>query len=139
MSSTSHSSIIWKCFLNPLFLSILVAVLLAGCDSPQSTVDSLRKEIQAFRANPNDQTQLMVEQSFAKLDKQITKIEVSGKPAEAAELRSREQDLRADYTAAKLARNVNDATKALQGIGDAFQEAGKTIGDSFKKSTNSGD
>ena len=64
-------------------VAALCGLPLTACDSPQSTVDSLRREIAAFRANPGDQEQLAIEQSFAKLESQIAKLEKSGKSAEA--------------------------------------------------------
>ncbi len=120
-----------------LALLLLMILTLAGCDSPQNTVKSLSKDIEAFRASPNDQIQMTIEQSFAKLDQQISSLENQGKSQDASLLRSQESSLRGDYAAAKIARSVNDAKNAIQGFGNAFKEAGKSIGDVFRESTNS--
>jgi uncharacterized lipoprotein YajG len=122
-----------------LVLLALAALVLAGCDNPQNTVTTLNKDIARFRATPDDQTQMAIEQSFAKLDRQIADLEKKGKTTEAGTLRSQEATLRADYAAAKIARTVRDAANAIHGIGNAFKEAGQSIGDVFRESTNSAD
>lgn len=122
-----------------LALLALAALVLAGCENPQSTVNSLNKEIAQYRATPNDQTQMVIEQSFAKLERQIADLEKKGKTTEAASLRTQESALRADYAAAKIAKTVNDATNAIHGIGNALKEAGQSIGDVFRDPTNSND
>ncbi len=120
-----------------LAILAIAALVLVGCDNPQNTVNTLNKEITQFRAAPNDQTQMVIEQSFAKLDLQITELEKKGKTTEAANLRSQEATLRSDYAAAKIAKTVHDATNAIHGIGNALKEAGQSIGDVFREPTNS--
>jgi len=119
-----------------ILLLTLAALALVGCENPQNTLNTLSKEISQFRATPNDQTQIVVEQSFAKLNRQIAELETKGKTTEAANFRSQESTLRADYAAAKIAKTVHDATNAIHGIGNALKEAGQSIGDVFREPTN---
>jgi len=110
----------------------LLALALAGCDRPQATVDQLRQEIAAYKANPSDAAQARIEADLAKLDAQIEQLDARGKTAEAAGYRSSAENLRSDYRAARMVRTMKDAQSAIEGIGQAFKEAGKSIGDAFR-------
>lgn len=129
----------------PLILAFALGLgLLVSCDSPENTVKTLTSEIEEFRARPSDQKQMTIDANFAKLDGQIQKLEADGKTAEASLLKSQRSNLRADYNAAKLARSVQDAKNAIEGIGNAFKEAGQSIGEAFRdaatnRSDNSGE
>jgi hypothetical protein len=109
-----------------------LALALTGCDSPQNTVDQLRQEIAAYKANPTDAGQAKIETDLAKLDTQIEQLDAKGKTAEAAGYRSSADNLRSDYRAARMVRAMKDAQSAIEGIGQAFKEAGKSIGDAFR-------
>lgn len=113
-----------------LFLAIVL--LCAGCDGPQRTIDQLRGEIAEYKANPSDDRQEAIEVNFARLDAQIEALEEKGKTADAAALQSSAANLQADYRAARMVRTMKEAQKAIQGIGDAFKEAGQSIGDAFR-------
>ena len=109
------------------------AALLAGCDSPQRTVDSLRKEIMEFKAISDEKTQAKIDESFAKLEGQVAALQQRGDP-KAEEFKSQLASLRADYQTARMSKAVQDARKAIQGFGDALKETAKGVEDAFKKS-----
>jgi outer membrane murein-binding lipoprotein Lpp len=115
------------------------AALLAGCDNPQRTVDSLRKELMEFRAAPDDSKQARIESDFAKLESQIARLEQRGDP-KAEELKSQLTSLRSDYQAAKIAKALLEAKSAIEGFGQALKDTAKSVEDAFKNAqTNSGD
>jgi outer membrane murein-binding lipoprotein Lpp len=107
--------------------------LLTGCDSPQRTIDFLRKEITEFKATSDEKTQAKIDESFAKLEGQVAVLQQRGDP-KAEEFKSQLTSLRADYQAARMTKAVQDARKAIQGFGDALKETAKGVEDAFKKS-----
>ena len=117
----------------PFLVLVLAAVALAGCDSPQRTIDSLRKEIMGFKAAPDEKKQANIDEKFAKLEGQIAALQQRGDP-KAEELRSQLTSLRADYQAARMAKAVQDAKSAIQGFGEALKDTAKSVQDAFKKS-----
>ena len=117
-------------------LAVACLVALAGCDSPSRTVDSAKKELSAFQAAPDAEKQAAVEQTLAKLDAQIDALDKKGDHTQADIFRQQAFDLRSDFQAAKVAKALKDATKAIQGIGEAFKEAGKSLGEAFKNTNN---
>ena len=117
----------------PFLVLVLAAVALAGCDSPQRTIDSLRKEIMEFKAAPDEKKQADIDEKFAKLEGQIAALQQRGEP-KAEELRSQLVSLRADYQAARMAKAVQDAKSAIQGFGEALKDTAKSVQDAFKKS-----
>ncbi|HEY5778939.1 MAG TPA: hypothetical protein VIT00_09390 [Terrimicrobiaceae bacterium] len=117
----------------PFLVLVLAAVALAGCDSPQRTIDSLRKEIMEFKAAPDEKKQANIDEKFAKLEGQIAALQQRGDP-KAEELRSQLVSLRADYQAARMAKAVQDAKSAIQGFGEALKDTAKSVEDAFKKS-----
>jgi predicted small secreted protein len=117
----------------PFLVVVLAAVALSGCDSPQRTIDSLRKEIMEFKAAPDEKKQANIDEKFAKLEGQIAALQQRGDP-KAEELRSQLVSLRADYQAARMAKAVQDAKSAIQGFGEALKDTAKSVQDAFKKS-----
>ncbi len=115
-----------------LVLTATVLLGLAACENPQRTVDQLRQEIAAYKAEPTDATQAKIEADLATLDAQADKLAAQGKTAEAAGYRATAENLRADYRAARMLRTMKDAQSAIQGFGQAFKEAGQSIGDAFR-------
>ncbi len=109
----------------------LGAALLAGCDSPQRTVDSLRKEIMEFKAAPDEKRQAKIDENFAKLESQIAALQQRGDP-KADDLKRQLASLRADYQAARMSKAVQDARKAIQGFGEALKDTAKSVEDAFK-------
>lgn len=116
-----------------LFLA-LAAFAFSGCDRPQRTVDTLRQEITAYKAAPNETAEAKIEENLTRLDQQIDRLAADGKTAEASGLRATAANLRADYRAARMARSLKDAQTAIRGIGEAIKDAGESIGDAFKPS-----
>lgn len=110
---------------------LTMVALLAGCDSPKRTLESLRGEIAEYKANPNDAQEETIEASFAKLETQIDELEKKGDLAEASSLRASAENLRSDYRAARMVRAMKEAQSAVQEVGEAFKEAGRSIGNIF--------
>jgi len=115
---------------------LAVAAGLAACDSPGRTVQTAKAQISAFQANPDDAKQAAVEESLARLDLQVGELEKKGDTIQADLFRRQAASLRSDFQAAKMSKAINDAKKAIEGIGDAFKEAGKTIGEALKSSSD---
>ena len=107
-------------------------LVLAGCDSPSRTADTVRKQLSAFQAAPDAEKQAAVERSLAKLDAQVDELDKNGDHAQADIFRRQASGLRTDYQAAKLAGAFNNVSKAIRGIGEAFKDAGKSFGETFK-------
>lgn len=121
------------------FALVLAALFIAGCDSPQPTIDTLRKEISAFKTTPDDKKELSIEQNLAKLETQVEKLQKKG-DAKADDYARQLVSLRTDYQAAKMGKAVEDAKKALEGFGNALKDGVKSFGDAFRKdATNSTD
>ena len=115
----------------------LGAALLAGCDNPQRTVDSLRKEITEFKAAPDETKRAKIDENFAKLEGQIAALQQRG-DAKADGLKNQLAELRGDYQAARMAKALQDAKSAIQGFGEALKDTAKSVEDAFKNSqTNS--
>jgi len=111
---------------------LCLAFGLAGCDSPTRTVETTRRQITEFQAAPNEKTQAAVQESLAKLDAQVEALEKKGDTIQADLFRREASRLRSDFQATKISKAFRDAKNAIQGIGDAFQKAGKIIGDTLK-------
>jgi predicted small secreted protein len=116
-----------------LLILALGAALLTGCDNPQRTVDSLRKQITEFKATPDDLKQAKIDETFAKLEGQIAALQQRGDP-KAEALKSQLASLRGEYQAARMAKAVQDAKNAIQGVGEALKDTAKSVEDAFKKS-----
>jgi predicted small secreted protein len=120
-------------------IALLVgAMLLVGCDSPQRTVASLRKEIAEFKTAPNEKTRIKIEEDFAKLERQIADLQQRGDP-KANELRSQFVSLRSEYQAAKISKAVQDTRNAIQGFGDALKETARSVEEAFKNANTNGE
>jgi predicted small secreted protein len=140
MSSTSLSDRFGKADLvlrRALAALSLCLALLTGCDNPQRTADSLRRELTEFKATPDAKKQAKIEADFAKLESQITVLEQRG-DEKTDELKKQLASLRGDYQAAKMAKALQDARSAIQGFGEALKDTAKSVEDAFKNSqTNS--
>ena len=151
MSSTSLWNRFQKCslrckdgglsivYLKRAFTALaLGAAMLAGCDNPQRTVDSLRRQIMEFKAAPDDAKQAKIDADFAKLENQIAALQQRG-DAKADELKKQLASLRGDYQAAKMAKALQDAKSAIQGFGEALKDTAKSVEDAFKNSQTNSD
>ena len=114
------------------------AALLAGCDNPQKTVDSLRRELMEFKAAPDETKQAKIDADFAKLENQITALQQRG-DGKADELKRQLASLRGDYQAAKLAKSLQDAKSAIQSFGQALKDTAKGVEEAFKDSQTNSD
>lgn len=114
--------------------TLLAALFISGCDSPQSTVDKLRKQIIEFQANPDPDKQVEIEKDFAKLKEQVDKAVAKGDD-KANTYKSQLASLQTDYQAAKMAKAMQDAKNAIQGFGEAAKDGVKNIGEFFKGGT----
>ena len=113
-------------------IALLVgAMLLVGCDNPQRTVASLRKEIAEFKTAPNEKTRIKIEEDLAKLERQIAELQQRGDP-KADELRNQLVSLRSEYQAAKISKAVQDTRNAIQGFGEALKETARSVEEAFK-------
>ncbi len=120
-----------------LLLAVVCAAL-AACDSAERTVQTAKVRIVAYQAHPDQETEAAVEASLARLDAQIAELAKKGDRVQADLFARQAASLRSDFQAAKMAKALNDAKRAIQGIGEAFKEAGKTIGEALKSTdTNS--
>lgn len=117
---------------------LLGAVLLSGCDSPQRTIDSLRKELMEFKAAPDDAKEARIEADFAKLENQIAMVQQKGDPR-ADDLRAQLASLRGEYQTAKIARALQNARSAIQGFGEALKDTAKSVEDALKSSQTNDD
>jgi predicted small secreted protein len=117
---------------------LLGAVLLVGCDSPERTVDSLRKEIAEFRIAPDEKTRVKIDQNFTKLERQVADLQQRGDPR-AGELRNQLISLRGDYQAARMSKAVQDAKNAIQGFGEALKNTAKSFEEAFKDAERNGE
>ena len=118
--------------MNRWLFTAAIVLALAGCDSASQTVDTARKELAAFQAAPDAEKQAAVEKSLNKLDAQVEQIAQKGDRAQADLLRNQASNLRTDFQAAKMARTFNEVKTAIQGIGSALQEAGKSFSETIK-------
>ena len=116
----------------------LGAALLAGCDNPQKTVDSLRRELVEFKAAPDERKQAKIDAGFAKLESQITALQEKG-DERTDELKRQMASLRGDYQAAKMAKALQDAKSAIQGFGEALKDTARSVEDAFKNSQTNSD
>lgn len=116
-----------------VFTICLVVGLFAGCDSPDRTLDTIRKDLVAYKTTPTPENELKVETSFAKLDAQVADLRRDGRTAEAAAVESIASNLHGDFRAARMVNSLRDAQSAIRGIGEAIKDAGKSIGDVFEE------
>lgn len=123
-----------------IFVALLLGALalVIGCDSPQRTVTSLRKEIAEFKAAPDDKRGAKIDQDFAKLERQIAELQQRGDPR-ADELRNQLVSLRSEYQAAKISKAVQDARDAIQGFGQALKDTARSVEEAFKNADTNGE
>lgn len=116
------------------FIGCILVLGLCGCDSPDRTLDEIRRDLAAYKANPTPESEARVTDGFTKLDGQIAELNQDGRTAEAAAVEGLASNLRGDFRAARMVNSLRDAQNAIEGIGQAIKDAGKSIGDAFKES-----
>ncbi len=115
---------------------LLSALALQACgDKPKETVELVRQDLAEYKADPTEARQQKVEASLALLDAQIEKLETSDRESEARLYRASEENLRADFRSARMLNSLRDAQSAVEGVGSAFKDAGRSIGDAFREVT----
>lgn len=113
-----------------------MAAALAACDSTQSTIDTLRRNIAAYPSHPTEEAAAAIDADFDQLDAQIAKLQSSGRAPDLAALKQQRDDLHAEYASARVTASLLKAKRAAEGLGEAFRKAGETLGDAFKGATN---
>ena len=79
------------------------AVILTGCDSPAGMVSEIRKNLDAFRAIPNNAQLERLENSFVRIDAMIKNLEAKEDFAQADLFRRQAMMLRQEYRASREA------------------------------------
>ena len=124
-----------KCSLRSCALRMVIlftAVAVVACDSPQSTIDTLRSNIAAYPSRPTEDAAAAIEVGFNRLDTQIANLQSAGRDSDVAVLRQQRDDLRTEYTSARVSSSLLKAKRAAEGLGEAVRRAGETLGDAFK-------
>jgi len=85
------------------FLISVVTVLMTGCESPSDIVRDIRKNLDAFRASPNNIDLDRLEKSFKRIDAVIKDLEAQEDWAQADLFRRQVMMLRPEYRASREA------------------------------------
>jgi len=80
----------------PLFF-VLALCFLVGCDSPSSTIQEIRRNLDTFKSSPNLVTKEALEKSFAKMEVQIQELEAKGDTVQYDLFRRQSFTLRYDF------------------------------------------
>lgn len=80
----------------------LCAIVLAGCDSPESTVREIRENLNAFQRQPNIITLDTLDKSFKKIDAQIRDLEARERIDEADLYRRQAMLMREEYRQTRI-------------------------------------
>ncbi|MDX2081167.1 MAG: hypothetical protein SFU53_10310 [Terrimicrobiaceae bacterium] len=120
-----------------LLTVVFAAIFLAGCDSPENTAHRARRDLAAYKANPTEATDAVLQATLSKLDSQVAELERKGDSAQADLFRQQAENIRTDLQAFKMARALQDARRAVEQIGEAFKEAGRAFSDSLRPTNGS--
>jgi hypothetical protein len=126
----------------PAIAAALLAVILfsaPGCDSPQDTLQSLRKEVSAYATSPTDAAAAKIDEGFARLDGQIAKARAAGQTAEATSMGQERDALQAQYAAARMTASLLKAKEAAANVGEAFRKAGEAFGKTLQNGAGGGE
>jgi uncharacterized protein YlxW (UPF0749 family) len=110
-----------------ILLLFVSALALSGCDSPDSTLKKLEKQISAYSVNSSEEDLDSIQQGFARLDSEIENLEAHGKTAKARELSREKTALQEQFTSARLAVGLTKVQSAVRGIGDAVKQVGQEM------------
>jgi hypothetical protein len=113
-------------------LAVLALLALAGCDSPERTSTSLRRDLDAYSQKPEAATAARIEADFVRLAGQIDELRAAGRQGEADTWQQELDALRLRFAAAKMAGNIQNMKQAAENLGQAFRQAGQTLGEAFK-------
>ena len=126
----------------PAIAAALLAVILfsaPGCDSPQDTLQTLRKEVSAYATSPTDAAAAKIDEGFARLDGQIAKARAAGQTAEATSMGQERDALQAQYAAARMTASLLKAKEAAANVGEAFRKAGEAFGKTLQNGAGGGE
>jgi len=123
---------------HPLLTFItMAAVLLAGCEKPESTLRTLQDEVSAYASKPSDEAAAKIDANFTKLDAQIADLRGSGKTDQAESIAQQRDALQAQYAAARMTASLLKAKEAAANVGEAFRKVGEALSQTLKgASTN---
>gem|GEM_PF-1021945 len=99
---TTSSRLLHLRFLATLLISV-ATVAITGCDSPSDIVRDIRKNLDAFRASPNNIDLDRLEKSFKRIDAVIKDLEAQEDWAQADLFRRQVMMLRPEYRASREA------------------------------------
>jgi hypothetical protein len=111
---------------------LVAALALSACGSPQDTVADLQREISAYPNAPTEDAATAIQNNFARLEEQITKLRSSGDTTGADDFARQRDALQAQYAAARLTASLLKAKQAAEGVGQSFRAAGEAIGQAFR-------
>jgi hypothetical protein len=83
-------------------IACICAVMLAGCDSPESTIREIRENLSAFQRQPNIITLDTLDKSFKKIDAQILDLEARERIDEADLYRRQAMLMREEYRQTRI-------------------------------------
>ena len=115
-----------------ILLLLLPLLLLVACDSPQRTIEALQRDIAAYSIEPTPAAEEKMQDGFAELDADISKLNAAGKSSEAEALQRQVDALRSQYDTARLAGSLQKARNAIEGFGQSVKNLGEQIGEVFK-------
>lgn len=76
---------------------VFTLCLLVGCDSPSSTIQEIKHNLDTFKTSPNLKTKEALEKSFAKMEVQIQDLEAKGDTVQYDLFRRQAFTLRYDF------------------------------------------
>lgn len=116
-----------------LLAACFIVTALAACDSPESRLAKSRALLESYQTAPDDAKQAAVARSLDELDAAVAKLRDKG-DSRAAGLADQARVLRSDFQAAKLARALQDARRAVESVGETFKNTYKSIENAFRPS-----
>ncbi|MFV0416993.1 MAG: hypothetical protein ACK5NG_11595 [Chthoniobacterales bacterium] len=115
-----------------LILLSLIAVVITACDSPEATLDRIRREVQSYTKEQTSEKKTAIEASFEKLDKQIDKLAQSGRSIEAKSLKDQRDRVMTEFKQAQFDGAVDQARSAIRKVSAAIKQARDSFSDTTK-------
>jgi hypothetical protein len=116
----------------PFLGALGMLFVLPACDNPDRMLRALQDDISAYAASPTPAEAENIQAGFARLDGEITRLRYGGNTAEARSLARQTDSLRAQFAAAQVTAGLQKAGETVRGVGEAFRQAGQSIGEVFK-------
>jgi len=111
-----------------LACTLILCLFIASCAQDEGPARALEQAIEAYTKNPSKDAATAVDVHFDLLDQHIEALENDGQLARAAQLRQEREQLRTQFTAARLAGAINKTKTAIQDMGGALKQVGEEIG-----------